>query len=79
MKIKDINKFNNMYVVGKNEKEFIENWNKFRMENLLWLIDENKENLYDKCIEKVKTLDEIKNIIKEINANTNAKVIFIDD
>lgn len=79
MKIKDINKFNNMYVVGKDEKEFIENWNKFRMENLLWLIDENKENLYDKYIEKVKTLDEIKNIIKEINANTNAKVIFIDD
>lgn len=79
MKIKDINKFNNMYVIGKDEKEFIENWNKFRMENLLWLIDENKEGLYSKYIEKVKTLDEIKNIIKEINANTNAKVIFVDD
>lgn len=79
MKIKDINKFNNMYVIGKDEKEFIENWNKFRMENLLWLIDENKEGLYSKYIEKVKTLDEIKNIIKEINANTNAKVIFIND
>lgn len=79
MIIRDISKFNNMYVIGKDEKEFIENWNKFRMENLLWLIDENKEDLYNNYIEKVKTLDEIKNIIKEINANTNAKVIFIDD
>lgn len=79
MIIRDISKFNNMYVIGKDEKEFIENWNKFRMENLLWLIDENKEDLYNKYIEKVKTLDEIKNIIKEINANTNAKVIFIND
>ncbi len=79
MIIRDISKFNNMYVIGKDEKEFIENWNKFRMENLLWLIDENKEDLYNKYIEKVKTLDKIKNIIKEINANTNAKVIFIND
>lgn len=79
MIIRDISKFNNMYVIGKDEKEFIENWNKFRMENLLWLIDENKEDLYNDCVEKVKTLDEIKNIIKEINANTNAKVIFIND
>lgn len=35
MIIKDISKFNNMYAIGKDEKEFIENWNKFRMENLL--------------------------------------------
>lgn len=79
MIIRDISKFNNMYVIGKDEKEFIENWNKFRMENLLWLIDENKEDLYNDCIKKVKTLDEIKNIIKEINANTNTKVIFINN
>ena len=64
MKIRDISEFNNMYVVGKDESEFIENWNKFRMENLLWLLDENKEDLYNKYIEKVKTLYEIKNIIK---------------
>lgn len=79
MKIRDISEFNNMYVVGKDEIEFIENWNKFRMENLLWLLDENKEDLYNKFIEKVVTLDEIKNIIIEINDNTSAKVIFIDD
>lgn len=77
MIVRDISKYNNMYVIGKDEKEFIENWNKFRQENLLWLIDINREDLYNKYIKEVKTLDEIKNIIKEINANTKAKVIFI--
>lgn len=77
MIVRDISKYNNMYVIGKDEKEFIANWNKFRQENLLWLIDINREDLYNKYIKEVKTLDEIKNIIKEINANTKAKVIFI--